>query len=83
MWRFNLLHEMKWIEIKGGIGEQMLRYAQAMAESVRGDDVELVCADEGLWSVFPRLPHLKMRRYTLAERGRGIENGESGGRWLI
>ena len=82
MRRFNLLHEMKWIEIKGGIGEQMLRYAQAMAESVRGEDVELVCADEGLWSVFPRLPHLNMRRYTLAERVRGFKRGESEDSWL-
>ena len=46
---------MKWIEIKGSVGEQMLRYTLALSMNNKGDGVGVTCANEKLFATFPSL----------------------------
>ena len=59
---------MKWIEIKGSVGEQMLRYTLALSMNNKADGVGVTCANEKLFATFPSLPRLQLKRISLADR---------------
>ena len=59
---------MKWIDIKGSLGEQMLRYTLALSMNNKGDGVGVTCANEKLFATFPSLPRLQLKRISLADR---------------
>ena len=58
---------MKWIEIKGSVGEQMLRYTLALSMNKGGDEVGVTGASEKFHATFPALPRFQQKRIGLTD----------------
>ena len=58
---------MKWIEIKGSVGEQMLRYTLALSMNKGGDEVGVTGASEKFHATFPALPRFQQKRISLTD----------------
>ena len=63
---------MEWIEIKGSLGEQMLRYSLALSRHARGVEVGVEGQLQPLHKLFPALPQLPGRQAGIAGRLRSL-----------
>ena len=62
---------MRWIELSGDLGEQMMRYAYALAHRTGDDNVGVVSHNDALKEIFPALPECVERRSRFVDRIRG------------
>ena len=54
--------DIRWIDVGGGVAEQMLRYVHVMSLRRRGFDARAVMSDGRLFRLFPDLPQCPTRR---------------------
>lgn len=59
---------MKWIEIKGDIAEQMMRYAYVLYLKNCGEDVGVAIGGKWIGDIFPNVPRCEMRKISVCEK---------------
>ena len=59
---------MRWIELSGDLGEQMMRYAYALAHRTGDDNVGVVSHNDALKEIFPALPECVELRSRFVDR---------------